>query len=138
MKRRTVLAMVFLALAGCSALAQPKPVSNLTEVMSTDEWQLYKLTEQKTDFLYFYSDHCEWCVKQSPEIVKLAAKYPALKFIKVNVTNLKSIGKEMRVRSYPTTMFAGKRFVGYNSFESLDTQISNYLENDNRFPEQNR
>lgn len=124
-----ILALILSSVLGCvfNQIATAEPPANLIEVKSMDDWNLLELNKKDTDFLFFYSENCHWCEKEAPLIEKLATKYTEITFIRINSTKFKSIGKQHKVRSYPTMIFGGKKYIGFQSYNSLDQRIQTLI-----------
>lgn len=53
----------------------------------------------------FYADWCGPCKRLSPELQKLAEKFPQVKFFKVNVEEQEKLTQEYNISGMPTIVF---------------------------------
>nr|QNO54192.1 hypothetical protein HDCMKPKE_00001 [Methanosarcinales archaeon ANME-1 ERB7] len=95
------------------------PISSNPEVQPTDDPLNNRvddlLAEDKTVFLFFYSDWCPYCHQQMPIIDELEEEYAGeVTFIQINVTARPDHAEEFGVSALPTMIvISGKEEEGY-------------------------
>ncbi len=78
--------------------------------------------EQQTSVMYFYSDSCSWCQKQSPIIAQLEQE--GYSFTMMDVVANSNYWQDYNVSGTPTLVSStGMRLEGYQEYNSLKTWI---------------
>lgn len=104
----------------------------MKELVTRNESATSTLTKTLQDnpkvVLDFYAEWCGPCKKLSPVLDKLAAKYPDVLFIKINVDEFENISSDYSIKGIPALFFFkdGKRVEktsGYKSESELKSMI---------------
>ena len=81
--------------------------------------------------LDFYTSWCHYCKLLDPVVKQMAAKYPSIRFLKVNAESYKAITKKYGVRGFPTVILLKdgklvKRKAGFMNATKFTSWISPY------------
>lgn len=84
------------------------------------------IAENKNVIVDFYADWCGPCKKMSTVIDQLAAKYPAVVFLKINIDNNPDLAEKFNIRSIPTVLYyKDNKQIKRTSSQSLPEMRSN-------------
>lgn len=96
--------------------------------LNNSNFQSVVLDCQGTVLVDFYATWCGPCKMQAPIIEELSAKFPDIKFCKLNVDESIDIAKEYSVMSIPTIMIMKEGEITYKQPGLLQAdEISNLL-----------
>lgn len=138
MTKYTKFLSILLIFAGCSQpqveepdfVKKPEvppvivPAINYVEVATDQQYQKAKSTAGFTKTLeYFSAVWCGYCTSQTPIIKELAQKHKNVLFLKIDVDSCPDATKNADVKSLPTVVVNGKKFVGFTKLNVLEKEL---------------
>lgn len=140
MKRYTKFVALLLIFIGCTQpqleepdfvkkpepvpVPNPLPVVNYFEVFSDQQYETLKGGLANQSIVEYYSAvWCGYCKQQTPIIKELSTKHKNVTFIKIDVDTCKNTPKQAEVKSLPTIIVNGKKFVGLTNSSILEQEI---------------
>ena len=106
--------------------------SDKLEPLSDDAWDEKVKHSGKSVVVDFWAPWCDPCKLVDPILEKLAEKYGAIEFLKMNIDEEKAMPAKYAVRSIPTILFfkQGKitnQIIGVESEEAIEKAIQGLL-----------
>lgn len=105
----------------------------IREVTSSKSPLFSKLVrkERRPAVVIFYSHTCRHCLAYAPAVEQVAAKYPLLLVLRVDVNATKTLARRFCVKKIPATLFFKTGMLqgivyGEQTPESLETQLQNF------------
>lgn len=100
------------------------PTINFVEVATDQQYEKAKNTAGFTKTLeYFSAVWCGYCTSQTPIIKELAQKHKNVLFLKIDVDSCPDATKNADVKSLPTVVVNGKKFVGFTKLNVLEKEL---------------
>lgn len=139
MKRYTKFVALLLIFVGCTSpkieepdfVKKPEPpppvvpAINYIEVFTDQQYESAKKgLAGKSVVEYYTAVWCGYCTKQTPIIKELSQKHKNVTFLKIDVDTCEEAPRKAGVKSLPTIIVNGKKFVGLTSSNVLEEEIS--------------
>lgn len=103
----------------------PSPAINYVEVFTDQQYENVKASLAGKPVVEYYSAvWCGYCKQQTPIIKELSEKYKKVIFLKIDVDTCTDAPKKAGVKSLPTVVVAGKKFVGLTHSNVLEKEIN--------------
>lgn len=111
-------------------------MTGLTDVDSTN-WESQVTGSEDPVLVDFWHDACIWCKRLEPELREVAAGFPKVRFVRLNILSTDAnggIGEKYGVMGTPTLIFFynGRvlhELVGYRPKEQLRREVKDMVDN---------
>lgn len=100
------------------------PIVNYVEVFTDQQYENVKASLAGKPAVEYYSAvWCGYCKQQTPILKELADKHKNITVLKIDVDTCQKTTKEAGVKSLPTTIVNGKKFVGLTNLSKLEESL---------------
>ena len=111
-------------------------MSGLADVDSTN-WESQVMESKEPVLVDFWHDACIWCKRLEPELIEVAAEFPGVRFVRLNILSSDangSIGEKYGVMGTPTLIFLFngrvlQELVGYRPKDQLRQEVRTMVDN---------
>lgn len=106
----------------------PEKRGNYAEINSDSEYTVYKQKHKDSPVCeYFFATWCGPCQQFGPIYKKVASEQKHVLFVKIDVDRCPQAGRMNQVKSLPTILIKGERFVGGQNEQEFTNRVLKFF-----------